>query len=154
MKKILLNISIIISLGLISCNSNKQGSESTNQQTTQPSQEKQANNLNPPDFKGKWSNEGDVAATSRLEIEINQIDTKIEGTITYEEWDEKGEPKLKSGLCSIDGTIEGETVQINLYSPKGALQAEGQLIKDGNNLKFVLTKDDNFFPKEFIVWKQ
>jgi len=154
MKKILFNIAIITSLGLISCNSKESGSESTNQQTTQPSPEKQEINPNPTNFKGRWSNEGDVPATSRLEIEIDQIDTKIEGTITYVEWDENGETKLQSGLCSITGTIENDTAKINLYSTKGDLQAVGKLIKDDDYLKFILTKEDNFFPKEFIVWKQ
>lgn len=127
--------------------------ESSQLQTTQQNQDSQESNLPPSNFVGKWSNEGDGTATSRLEMDVDQIDTKMEGTITYEEWDTKGETQLSSGLCSIIGTVKGGTALIQIYSPKGALQTEGKLIKDGDYIKFILTKADNFFPKELIVWK-
>ena len=75
-----------------------------------------------------------------MEIELNQIDNKIDGTITYEKWNSKGELQSKSGLCSIVGTVKGGTAFIQIYSPKGKLQSEGKLLKDGDYIKFILSK--------------
>ena len=40
-------------------------------------QEKVKNDIPLADFKGKWSNEGDITEDSRMEIEINQTADKI-----------------------------------------------------------------------------
>jgi hypothetical protein len=125
----------------------------TQQQTTQQNHYSQETNFPPSNFRGKWSNEGDITATSRLEMEINQIDTKMEGIIKYVEWNQEGEILMSSGICSIRGDIKGGTALIQIFSPKGRLQTEGKLNKDGDYINFALTKSDHFFPKEFMVWK-
>lgn len=127
--------------------------ETFQKQTVEQNKVREDSKLPPSNFKGFWSNEGDISVTSRLEIELNQIDNKIDGTITYEKWNSKGELQSKSGLCSIVGTVKGGSAFIQIYSPKGKLQSEGKLLKDGDYIKFILSKEDGLFPKEELVWK-
>jgi hypothetical protein len=108
----------------------------------------------PSDFRGSWSDEGDVSANSRLELEINQIADKIEGSITFYKWDENGDIKESSGLYALTGSVIGETVYIQLHSQGGTI-TEGKLTRKEDYLKFSQNQNaDPRFPIERLVWKQ
>jgi hypothetical protein len=108
----------------------------------------------PSDFKGKWSNEGDISANSRLEIELNQIADKIEGTVIFYKWDEKGNITEHSGLYAITGSVTGDAASIQLHSQRGAI-TDGMLTRKEDFLKFSQNDNlDSFFPKELLIWKQ
>ena len=64
-------------------------------------QGKVKNDIPLADFKGKWSNEGDITEDSRMEIEINQTADKIDGSISYSKWDENGKIIEGSGIYAI-----------------------------------------------------
>jgi len=106
------------------------------------------------DFKGKWSNEGDISEDSRMEIEINQDSDKIDGTITYSKWDENGGLLESSGYYAITGSIIGDTATVELSSSNGRREVEAKFIREGENLRFIRNPNSYpYFPNEKLVWK-
>ena len=117
-------------------------------------QGKVKNDIPLADFKGKWSNEGDITEDSRMEIEINQTADKIDGSISYSKWDENGKIIEGSGIYALTGSIIGDTATAKLYSSNGRREVEAKLIREGENLRFIRNPNSYpYFPNEQVVWR-
>jgi len=115
------------------------------------------NNVIPSDFKGQWSNEGDIEDSFRLNIEIDQISDKIEGVVSYYDWlYDRGNLKSFSGICSFKGKVKGSSASINIYNSRGILLNTVEIVKEKEYLRFLLIEGDNtFFPSDSkVLWPQ
>ncbi|WP_255577419.1 hypothetical protein [Elizabethkingia sp. JS20170427COW] len=100
-------------------------------------------------FTGKYSNEGDVTAKGIVSFEITQSGTKIEGTSTYQAFDDS----LNSGLLSVNGYVKDGIAYIRFRDQKGNPVADGALHYEGKNIVFRQTTLSDIVPHYAVLYR-
>lgn len=100
-------------------------------------------------FAGQYSNEGDTTAKGIIAFKLSQTGAKIEGTATYQSFDDS----INSGVLSVNGYVKDGIAYIRFRDQKGNTVADGALHYEGKNIVFRQTTLSDFVPHYAVLYK-
>lgn len=120
------------------------GSSANSASSTEPAPEQASKS-----FAGEYSNERDSTAKGIISFRIMQSGTKIEGTSTYQAFDNS----ISSGLLSVNGYVKDKIAYIRFRDQKGNTVADGALHYEGKNIVFRQTTLSDIVPHFVVLHK-
>lgn len=100
-------------------------------------------------FAGNYSNEGDVTAKGILSFQMTQTGAKLEGTASYQAFDDS----VSSGILSVNGYVKNGIGYIRFRDSNANIVADGALHYEKKNVVFRQTTLSDFMPHYAVLYR-
>lgn len=103
-------------------------------------------------FSGVWLIRGEG---TRGEVQLEAAgDRGLNGAFIYEEVDANLEMQSSTGLISVIGRVDGDTLRADLFDPQGRLSSQAVFTVEGDSLRFTRTGAEINYPATFVATKE
>jgi hypothetical protein len=93
------------------------------------------------------------STTNFADVQLNQSNNDVTGTLEYKVFDAKGELQSSTGILSLIGTVTNGVLKADIYDPKGVKASTATITVKGKELHFKLTGVQINYPNSFTAYK-
>ena len=93
------------------------------------------------------------STTNYADVQLNQSNDDVTGTLEYKVFDAKGELQSSTGILSLIGTVTDGILKAEIYDPKGTKASTATITVKGKELHFKLTGAQINYPSSFTAYK-